>query len=235
MRQLQVRKNVTAGAAFAALLLFGMWMIPSSGRADDDKHGSRDEPQLSQIGLQVASSSGIVLNMHGKDPELVGLGSFLVNVVADCNGCHTADPTTEYTGPGNPYLLHPPFTGVKRINPATYLGGGQSFGSFPTGGPPPNGSVNIVSRNLTPDKTGKPEGGRSLSDFIQIMRTGVDFDHLHPHLTPPLNGAVLQVMPWPAFQHMTDHQLTAIYTFLSAIPCINTVIAGQPQLENVCH
>ena len=39
-------------------------------------------------------------------------------------------------------------------------------------------------------------------------------------LAPPLNGAVLQVMPWPAFQNMTDRQLTAIYTFLSAIPCL---------------
>ena len=25
------------------------------------------------------------------------------------------------------------------------------------------------------------------------------------------------------------------YEYLSAIPCIDTVIAGQPQLRNVCH
>ena len=87
-----------------------------------------------------------------------------------------------------------------------------------------------------------PEGGRSLSDFKQIMRTGVDLDQLHPNcpanspncLAPPFNGAVLQIMRWPNFQDMTDRQLAAIYTFLSAIPCIDTVVAGQPQLRNVC-
>ena len=63
----------------------------------------------------------------------------------------------------------------------------------------------------------------------------MDLDQLHLNLSPPLNGAVLQVMPWPNFQNMTDRQITAIYTFLSAIPCIDTVIPGQPQLRNVCQ
>ena len=27
-------------------------------------------------------------------------------------------------------------------------------------------------------------------------------------------------MPWPMFHNMTDHQLTAIYEYLSAIPCL---------------
>ena len=35
----------------------------------------------------------------------------------------------------------------------------------------------------------------------------------------PVNGALLQVMPWPNFQHMTDRQLTAIWTYLSTVPC----------------
>jgi len=38
----------------------------------------------------------------------------------------------------------------------------------------------IQSRNLTPDKTGLPEGGRTLEEFITIMRTGKDLDHIHP-------------------------------------------------------
>jgi hypothetical protein len=89
--------------------------------------------------------------------------------------------------------------------------------------------VHIVSRNLTPDKTGLPEGGNTLAQFMQIMRTGVDLDSAHPNcdtthttncLMPPFNGAVLQVMPWPQFQSMTDHQLIAIYTYLSTIPCV---------------
>ncbi len=63
------------------------------------------------------------------------------------------------------------------------------------------------------------------------MRMGTDFDHLHPTCTSPtptptpancipapVDGSVLQVMPWPTFHNMTDHQLTAIYEYLSAIP-----------------
>ena len=56
-------------------------------------------------------------------------------------------------------------------------------------------------------------------------------DHAHPSCSGtqdrtatachcPFNGALLQVMPWPNFQNLTDRQLEAIYTFLSAIPCL---------------
>ena len=87
-------------------------------------------------------------------------------------------------------------------------------------------------------------GGLSYSDFVQIMRTGIDFDGIHPtcptavqtsNCVPyPFDGSLLQVMPWPAFQDMTNRDLRAIYEYLSAIPCIDTVVAGQPQLRNTC-
>jgi hypothetical protein len=35
--------------------------------------------------------------------------------------------------------------------------------------------------------------------------------------------------------NMSDNDIRAIYEYLSAIPCIDTVVAGQPQLRNVCH
>jgi hypothetical protein len=81
---------------------------------------------------------------------------------------------------------------------------------------------------LTPDKNGLPEG-HSLSDFLWIMKTGADLDHAHPScsatltfncLAFPFNGDLLQVMAWPAYQNMTDRQLTAMYKYLSAIPCL---------------
>jgi hypothetical protein len=100
----------------------------------------------------------------------VGLGSYIVNVQADCNGCHSAGPDTEFTPSGNPYLLPPVFSGKKKINPDTYLGGGNDFGPFPGPGPFPH----IVSRNLTPDNTGLPEGGASFEEFRTILRTGKD-------------------------------------------------------------
>lgn len=54
---------------------------------------------------------------------------------------------------------------------------------------------------------------------------------------PPVNGAVLQVMPWPIYRHMTDHQLTAIWTYLSTVPCNahNDALGDMyPWLKNNC-
>ena len=220
-------KALTAGAVFSAVVVAGLLFGSKPGLADNDNNGSQDEKQMVQIGLTFASSAGIQLNMNHKDRDMVGLGSYLVNVAGDCNGCHTNNPATEYTPTGNPYLLSPVFNGTKKINPATYLGGGSVFGPLP--GVDAAHPVPIISRNLTPDKTGRPEGGNTLSDFKLIMRTGKDLDHAHPSCTGsgpanclgfPFNGELLQVMPWPNFQNLTDRQLEAIYTFLSAIPCL---------------
>jgi hypothetical protein len=136
-------------------------------------------------------------------------------------------------------IFVPIFTGTKAVNTATYLAGGRDFG--PVGNVP-----HLYSRNLTPDKTGMPEGGRTYEKFVEIMRTGTDLDQIHPNCTaagtppncflPPFNGDLLQVMRWPSFQNMTDHQLQAIYEYLSAIPCNpGPVIAGAPYLQNTCE
>lgn len=77
-----------------------------------------------------------------------------------------------------------------------YLAGGQDFGL-------------AISRNITPDATGKP-AGLVFSDFSQAVRNGVDPDKIHNPLV---------VMPWQVYHNMTDRDLTAIYTYLSAIPC----------------
>lgn len=227
-------------AAFVVLVLIGTLIGYRSGRADNDNNGSQDEMLMIQTGLSVAASTGIQLNMSNKDPNMVGLGSYLVNVTSDCNLCHSpAFITSSFSPGGNPYNLPGPtppyFSGKKQVDATVYLGGNQFLGTL---GPGPNGQ--IISRNLTPDKTGQPEG-HSLSDFILIMKTGVDLDHVHPScsasitnncLAPPINGALLQVMPWSAFQDMTDRQLTAIYTYLSAIPCLE---GGPGEPSPRCH
>jgi hypothetical protein len=48
----------------------------------------------------------------------------------------------------------------------------------------------------------------------------------------PFDGNSLQVMPWPTFQNMTDHDLRAIYEYLSSIPCITGPPSGV--LHNDC-
>ena len=172
----QIFKIPAAGTAFVVIVVLGMSIGSRPGQAKNDNNGSQDEQQMIQTGLAIAATTGIHLNIDNKDSDMVGLGSYLVNVAADCNGCHS-NPITTYAPGGDPYLLPGPvppfFNGKKQINPATYLGGNQDFGVF---GPGPQG--HIISRNLTPDKTGLPEGGHTLSDFIQILKTGVDLDQI---------------------------------------------------------
>lgn len=222
-----------ASTAAAALALFIVSIKAPRPSTVQGSEQDQDESKV-RIGFEIAP---VHLNLRGKNPQLVGLGSYIVNAHADCNGCHSAGPQTEYLPTGNPYLLEPPYSGKQQINPATYLGGGRDFGPFA-------GLTHLYSRNLTPDKTGRAEGGHTYKEFLNIMRTGIDYDGVHPNCTgapngscivAPFNGNLLQIMPWPVHQNMTDHDLRAIYEYLSAIPCINTQIAGAPYLENDCQ
>ncbi len=222
-----------ASAALVAVVVL-MSFKTSVARAGE---GPDSEESKIRIGFAIAP---VPLNLEGKNRSLVGLGSYIVNAQGDCNGCHSQGPQTEYLPTGNPTLLRPPsgpYQGKEQVNPATYLGGGRDFGPFP-------GLAHLYSRNLTPDKSGRPEGGATFQQFYTILRTGKDFDNIHPTCTgapngacvpAPFNGALLQVMPWPVYRHMTDRDIRAIYEYLSAIPCINTTIAGAPYLENQCQ
>lgn len=201
---------VFAGAAIAGLLLSS-----PRGKANDDEEGN--DSRIEQ-GFDIAP---VPLNLEGKNRALVGLGSYLVNL-AGCNDCHDTGPAAEFVRGHNPFFGQP-----KKINPATYLGGGRNFGTI--SGPP---SPPIITRNLTPStKTGLPEGDHTFPEFLEILRTGKDFDHLHPNCSatvttncfppvPPFDGDLLQIMPWPNFKELTDHDIRAIYEYLKAIPCV---------------
>ena len=242
------------------IALGGRLSTPPSVRAQNNQPGnpSDDEASLVRIGFEIAP---VPLNLEGKDTWKVGLGSFMVNAVGDCNGCHTGGgpPNFNYAPGGNPYFGQP-----TKTDPTTYLEGGTDFGPAapPVGGvyPPPaywlsSGPYvgpDIITRNLTPDKAGQPEGGRTLEQFKQILRNGTDFDRIHltctqaprdPNtatcLPPPVDGSLLQVMPWPVFHNLTDHQIEAIYEYLSAIPCIDNTASTPPrgapnELRNDC-
>jgi hypothetical protein len=269
-----VKMAVGAALTLGVIALVGQLSTSPTVRAQNN--GINDEEQLVRIGYAIAP---VPLNLEGKNRDLVGLGSFIVNAQGDCNGCHTAGgpPNFNYANKGNPYFLNQPL-GTK-TDPTTYLAGGTPFGQavpssasvggFPSGSTPssypPNGypidpttgfpyaGPVIVSRNLTPDKNGRPEGAHTLAEFKEILRTGKDFDNIHPTcqsdtdpniapgvcIPPPVDGSKLQVMPWPVFHNMTDHQIEAIYEYLSAIPCIDNTFspppAGAPnELRNDC-
>jgi hypothetical protein len=132
--------------------------------------------------------SPVKLTYHPRNRRWVGLGSYIVNAQGACNDCHSCP---SYAHGGNPYA------GEKTlINSANYLAGGVGFGPF-------------TSANLTPDASGKPYG-LSFRDFLQVMHSG------HNPSDPP--GEIVQVMPWPVYGNMTDHDLRAVYEFLRAIP-----------------
>jgi hypothetical protein len=128
------------------LLSFGAFAYMATvGKGDGG-----DTPSRAQIGFKIAP---LPLNLKGKDHHLVGYGSYLVNAVGDCNGCHS---TREYAEGGNPFLGQP-----KVIDTTKYLRGGQSFGPF-------------VSRNLRPVLgTGLP-AGLTYQQFQSAIRHGTD-------------------------------------------------------------
>jgi len=220
-------RPAAAVAAFAAIVLAAI--VSSSPRVKAQDDGNDGDSRIQQ-GFAIAP---VPLNLEGKNRALVGLGSYIVNANVPCNECHGAGPAnSQFLPGGNPYFGQP-----KVINPATYLGGGRDFGVLVPG------SAHIISRNLTPDKTGLPEGGRTFADFVQIMRTGVDLDNLHPTCPPgvvntscipaPFRGDLLQFMPWPGLKDLTDHDLRAIYEYLSAVPCVAGPAAPDPR-HNEC-
>lgn len=142
----------------------------------------------------------VPLDLTGKDRGKVGLGSYLVNAIGGCNDCHT---NPSFAPGGNPFLGQ-----HKKINAEHYLAGGQQFGPF-------------TSRNLTPEN-GLP-AGRTYEEFSLEIRTGIDLDHAHPQF-----GPLLQVMPWPTFQSMTERDLRAIYEYLRAIPPATPGVTPPP-------
>ena len=238
--------------AMGAALLCGGLLLTGS-LISSPRRGAQDPADESdsriRIGFEIAP---VLLNLEGKNPALVGLGSYIVNIEG-CNDCHSAGPPTLYAQGGNPYLGQP-----KKVNSATYLGGGRDFGKVfvaPGGGPGiagPN-APDIISRNLTPapnNKTGLPGGDITFENFLKIITTGKDFDHLHPNCSvnvttncfsvneppkPSVDGDLLQVMPWPNFKDLKEREIRAIYEYLKAVPCVqgnypgpNGAAAGIP-------
>ena len=126
--------------------------------------------------------------------DLRGLERALVGlgsyIVNAQGGCSDCHTAPPYTPDGDPFD-----GGPVRINRSGYLAGGQTFGP------------GVVSPNLTPDARGLPAGD-TLAEFVRLMRTGRD----------PDDGHILQVMPWPVYRNMTDHDLRAVYEYLRAVP-----------------
>jgi hypothetical protein len=171
-------------ATALALLLSG---VNAEGVPGTAQGADQDESRITR-GFELAP---VPLDLTGKNPALVGLGSYLVNTL-HCSDCHTHP---QFEPGGNPFLGEP-----EQINAENYLAGGRPFGPF-------------TSRNITPRAgTGLP-AGYTLEEFTHVMRTGEDLKNRHPEISP-----LLQVMPWPWYKDLTDREMRAIYEYLRAIP-----------------
>jgi hypothetical protein len=147
-----------------------------------------------QIGYAVAP---VPLDLEGKNPALVGLGSYIANVSTPCSDCHS---NPQWAPGGNPYLGQPAV-----LDQAGYLRGGSgAFGPF-------------TPRNLTPNAGGLP-AGLTLDEFLLVLNTGADLKQ-RPPFVPSAEHDLLQVMPWPLFRHMPERDKRALYEYLRAIPC----------------
>ena len=176
-------RSLPRAVVFATMLVLTVVLIRQMS-AEGPEAG--DEAQARR-GLAIAP---VPLDLRGKNRALVGLGSYLVNAVSECNDCHTRP---HYVAGGNPFIPGQP----EVVTSTEHLTGGNQFGPF-------------TSANLTPDAMGRPAGLR-FDQFLHVIRTGETDDH-------PMFGPLLQVMPWPTFRRMTDRDLRAIYEYLRAIP-----------------
>jgi hypothetical protein len=123
MTLVKFAKRAVAGAAISSVVLAGVLLRSQRGRAQD---GDDDEECRIKKGLEIAP---VPLDLEGKTPhqiDLVGLGSYWVNAVSDCNFCHTSGgpPNFNFAAGFNPY-----FGQRKKTDRATYLAGGTNFGT----------------------------------------------------------------------------------------------------------
>src|SRR5712671_889412 len=87
-------KVVGTTMAFAGVAMAGILFDSPRGRADD--RGGDSDSRIEQ-GFEIAP---VPLNLEGKNPALVGLGSYFVNGPGDCNACHNPGPGNNQFLPG---------------------------------------------------------------------------------------------------------------------------------------
>lgn len=132
------------------VLLSALAAAPSCTVDDEDTGTTAPDARVAR-GLEITP---VPVDLAGRDRELVGLGSYIVNAQGGCNDCHTC-PQFE---PG-----HDPYQGEPMLeNRANYLAGGRAFGPF-------------VAPNITPDAEGRP-AGLTRDELVSVMRTGRDPD-----------------------------------------------------------
>jgi hypothetical protein len=128
----------------AALIGVGAAMAGGDGGRPDNRNN--DDPQV-RLGFKL---SPVPLKTRGRNPELLGLGSYLVNT-GGCGECHTHPA---FVSGANPFMGQ-----AEVINAGVYMSGGRMFGPV------------IKAPNITPDEYGRP-AGLDFAAFEAAIRTG---------------------------------------------------------------
>ena len=158
-------------------------------------HERRFHPGDILRGLAVNPLSEVKPPTDPSTLALFGRGSYLVNALADCSGCHTNPATTSPTS--------------TKINTAAYLTGGQEFAT-PAALSPVFGTVRAASADLT----GKTNGFFNnpvvtFATFLTLITEGI-------HAEDPVPTPLAFPMPWQTFNNMQLADLEAIYTYMNA-------------------
>src|SRR5215472_16055635 len=98
------RKPLVLVVVLGGLAIWLAAPLLSEQRVRAQAGGDSDESRIRQ-GFAIAP---VPLNLDGKNPALVGLGSYIVNATVPCNECHGAGPANaQYLPGGNPYMGQP--------------------------------------------------------------------------------------------------------------------------------
>jgi hypothetical protein len=164
--------------------------------------------EAAKKGLDITPVAVNLTGLTSAQIEMVGNGSYIVNAVADCGGCHGGAP--KFLGGG----------GNCAITASGPSCTGATFAGIPGGAD--GGAMTLYPRNLTPDPTtGLPAHIANVDQFIQAIRTGADFHSVDDAGAPQ---QTLAVMPWVTFRWMSDYDLQSVYQYLSVIPAINYAV-----------
>jgi hypothetical protein len=158
------------------------------------------DPGFTLRGLALNPLKEVVPNKL--DPQtlaLFGRGSYIVNAIGDCSGCHTN--------------IDDPGTGA--IKTSVYLTGGQVFDLNLFGVPPfvqkQFGYVRAASANLTGSGNGFFNMGTvDFATFETLITEGI-------HAEDPKPRPVAFPMPWTFLRNLTLSDLEAVYTYMNQV------------------
>ncbi len=166
-------------------------------------------PEREELGFPVVAADPVpaenipdtTLEASDPDYEAAVQGKYLAGSIGVCMECHTAA-----TKPGTPVP----------IDIEALFAGGRVFVSEELGLPVPPFPDEIISRNVTPDKTGIQ--GFTAEQVRTVLKQGTDDDG--EGICPPM-----PVGPMGAFGNLTDEDALAIGVYLTTIAPVDNMIA----------